>query len=230
MVETKRAPLGKKEVIAKVVSIQSQPSHDIWAFGVVMYEAICGVPLSPYACRGKRAMSANEIARIGKWDESNLERALRHADADDVHALQILRILLHHDPNKRYSTLREALEHPFFSGSSEDRVLKKKENIDSRSSTRPGHPSSSTTQHSRRVKHSTRDQVAKNGISEGLRHLDQENSDNGLPRGTNNNKKFKGCDESIASGKSRGSIMTGMRFTNRKMKGLKERMKGRGQI
>lgn len=64
VVETKRAPLGKKEVVAKVVSIPAQPTHDIWAFGVVMYEAICGVPLSPYACRGKRAMSANEGMNI----------------------------------------------------------------------------------------------------------------------------------------------------------------------
>eukprot|EP00571_Detonula_confervacea_P013879 CAMPEP_0172301032 /NCGR_PEP_ID=MMETSP1058-20130122/3005_1 /TAXON_ID=83371 /ORGANISM="Detonula confervacea, Strain CCMP 353" /LENGTH=2063 /DNA_ID=CAMNT_0013011021 /DNA_START=194 /DNA_END=6385 /DNA_ORIENTATION=+ len=226
VVETKRAPLGKKEVVAKVVSIQAQPSHDIWAFGVVMYEAICGVPLSPYACRGKRAMSANEIARIGKWDELSLERALRHADPEDVNALQILKHLLHHDPNKRYSTLREALEHPFFSGSSDDRVLKKKDGADS-ISTRPGHPSATTTHQSRRGKNTPRDQVVKNGISEGQKNgisnfIDQENSANGVPR------RMKGCDESIASGKSRGSIM-GLKF-NSKMKGLRERMKGRGQI
>jgi len=228
VVETKRAPLGKKEVIAKVISISASPSHDIWAFGVLMYEAICGVALSPYACRGKRAMNANEVAKVGKWDESSLQRALRHVDARDVNALQILRNLLHHNPNRRYSTLREALDHPFFNGSSEDRVLKKREGGEARP-THPSHPSSTTTQ-SRHAKNTARDQVLKNGISEGLRFLDQENSDNGVPRSAKNTKsrKVKGCDESIASGKSRASIMS---FSNKlKMKGLRERMRGRGQI
>ena len=134
-----------------------------------MYEAICGVPLSPYACRGKRAMSASEIAKIAKWDESSLERALRHVDPDDVNALEILRRLLHHNPNERYNTLREGLEHPFFNGSSEDRALKKRESTggDARSTTRPSH--SSATLQSRHGKNTPRDQVLKNGISEGLR-------------------------------------------------------------
>mmetsp|Transcript_33037 Transcript_33037/g.60884 ORF Transcript_33037/g.60884 Transcript_33037/m.60884 type:complete len:596 (-) Transcript_33037:94-1881(-) len=231
VVETKRAPLGKKEVVAKVVSIQAKPSHDIWAFGVVMYEAICGVPLSPYACRGKRAMSANEIAKIGKWDGPSIERALRHVDPSDTDALGILRRLLHHDPNERYNTLREALEHPFFSGSSEDRVLKKRESSggDTGSATLPSHSSLQ----SRHGKNSARDQarkneVVKNGLSEGLKFLDQENSDNGVPRSAMHNSKKVTGDESIASGKSRGSIMS---FSNKlKMKGLRERMRTKQQI
>eukprot|EP00584_Thalassiosira_punctigera_P000378 CAMPEP_0172539274 /NCGR_PEP_ID=MMETSP1067-20121228/10496_1 /TAXON_ID=265564 ORGANISM="Thalassiosira punctigera, Strain Tpunct2005C2" /NCGR_SAMPLE_ID=MMETSP1067 /ASSEMBLY_ACC=CAM_ASM_000444 /LENGTH=2104 /DNA_ID=CAMNT_0013324925 /DNA_START=492 /DNA_END=6806 /DNA_ORIENTATION=- len=238
VVESKRAPLGKKEVVAKVVSIQAKPSHDIWAFGVVMYEAICGVPLSPYACRGKRAMTANEIAKIGKWDEPSLERALRHVDPNDINALGMLRQILHYNPNERCSTLREALEHPFFSGSSEDRVLKKRESSDgdSRSATRN---SAATLQSSRHGKNSARDQarkneVVKNGLAEGLaaglKILDQENSDNGVPRTAlqQQNGKVKGDHESTASGKSRGSIMS---FSNKlKMKGLRERMRARGQI
>jgi len=230
VVETKRAPLGKKEVVAKVVSIQAHPTHDIWAFGVVMYEAICGVPLSPYACRGKRAMSANEVAKIGKWDEASVERALRHVDSEDENALGILRQLLHHNTNRRYNTLREALEHPFFSGSSDDRVLKKRESRDAaRSTETPGPGHSSSTLPSRHGKNTPRDQLVKNGVSEGLKYLDQENSDNGVPRSTKHGKKVKGvCDESIASGKSRNSIMS---FSKQwKVKGLKERMRARGQI
>ena len=166
-------------------------------------------------------MSANEIARIGKWDELSLERALRHADPEDVNALQILKHLFHHDPNKRYSTLREALEHPFFSGSSDDRILKKKDGTDTRPLFSNYHPSKSPRQ-----KYTQRPSV-KNRISEGQKNgisnfIDQENSANGVPR------RMKGCDESILSGKSRCSIM-GLKF-NPKMKGLRERMKGRGQI
>lgn len=210
VVESKRAPLGKKETSAKVIAIQARPSHDIWAFGVVMYETICGVPLSPYACRGKRAMSAGELSKIGKWDDVSLERALRHVDPNDQHALQILRKLLHHNPHERFRTLREALEHPFFSGSTDDRILKRREEIDCRN-----------------VKNPLRSQVVKDDLAKNVRSLDLENSNNGLPfnpRGINT--KVKGCDESIVSGKSRGSMMS---FSN-KVFGLRERMRGRHHI
>lgn len=168
------------------------------------------------------------MAKIGRWDESSLDRALRHVDADDVNALQMLRHLLHHDPNQRYNTLREALEHPFFNGSSEDRVLKKREGGDTRSTStkQQGHASTNATMNTSR---NVRKAVVKNGISEGLRYLDQENSANGVSVSRSaknkNSKKVKGCDESVASGKSRASIMS-----FKKMKGLRERMRGRGQI
>jgi serine/threonine protein kinase len=169
VVDTKRVPLGKKETVAKVISIQARPTHDIWAFGVVMYEAICGQPLSPYACRGKRAMNAVEMSKIGKWDQASLERALRHVDPKDQNALQILRRLLHHNPNERYTTLRTALEHPFFSGDADDRVLVKRE------VSQGNNPISALE--SRPVRNMPNNKVAKN-----YRSLDLENSNNGLSR------------------------------------------------
>ena len=197
VVDTKRAPLGKKEVVAKVVSIPAQPTHDIWAFGVVMYEAICGVPLSPYACRGKRAMSANEVAKIGRWDQASLDRALRHVNPNERDAVSLLRKLLHHNPNKRYNSLREVLEHSFFDGSTEDRVLPKRESAASKPPTQP---------------FATPNQVSKNG--QGSRNnlggfLDQENSNNGISRGLMRSNKKKGNDGvSVASAKSRGSVFS----------------------
>ena len=176
VVENKRAPFAKKEAVAKVVSIESSPTHDIWAYGVVMYEAICGVPLSPYACRGKRAMNANEIAKVGRWDQASLERALRHVDPNDHNALDILSRLLHPDPNQRYNTLREALEHPFYDGSAEDRVVRKP----------------------RARKNDISEGKAKNSISEGLRILD-ENATNGVPR---RNKQKGKDDASVATSRS----------------------------
>lgn len=215
VVETKRAPLGKKEVIAKVISISAKPSHDIWAFGVLMYEAICGVPLSPYACRGKRAMNANEVAKIGRWDEMSLARALRHVDASDQHAIDILHRLLHHNPSQRSNSLREILEHPFFSGSPEDRILKPRDSSDARST----RSQTSASVQSRQVPNEPRDRTAKNvQLSEGLRRLDQENAMNGtFPRGVN--KKVKGSGESVVSQRSQGSAMS------QKMRGLRDRMK-----
>jgi len=211
VVETKRAPLGKKEIVAKVISIQAQPTHDIWAFGVLMYEAICGQPLSPYACRGKRAMSAGELSKIGRWDQASLERALRHVDPIDQNGQKILRHLLHHNPKERCTTLREALEHPFFSGNAEDRVLMKRE---------VSHGNPVVALEGRQMKNAPK--VAKNSMS-----LDLENLTNGISRHNQavlNNRKVKGCDESIASGKSRGSMFSS------KMFGLRDRMKGRHQM
>ena len=134
-----------------------------------MYEAICGQPLSPYACRGKRAMNAVEMSKIGKWDQASLERALRHVDPKDQNSLQILRRLLHHNPNERYTTLRLALEHPFFSGDADDRVLVKRE------VSQGNNPISALE--SRPVRNVPNNKVAKN-----YRSLDLENSNNGISR------------------------------------------------
>lgn len=115
MVENKRVAIGKKGAAAQVVPIQAQATYDIWAYGVVVYEAIAGVPLSPYACRGKRAMTNTEIGKIGMWDEHSLRKSLRHV-ADDPIARDLLKRLLHHDPARRISSMRLVLEHPFFNG------------------------------------------------------------------------------------------------------------------
>ncbi|GKY97418.1 hypothetical protein MPSEU_000700300 [Mayamaea pseudoterrestris] len=113
-VENKRTPIGKRTVSAESVSITADPTYDIWAYGVVLYEAIAGAPLAPYACRGKRAMTEAEIAKIGSWDDQSVRKALKHID--DPAACDILKQLLHHDPNHRIASMRMVLEHPFFTG------------------------------------------------------------------------------------------------------------------
>lgn len=119
VVENKRAALGKKAISAVVVSIPARPSYDVWAYGVVLYEAIAGVPLSPYACRGKRAMSSLEVAKVGHWDEQNLKRAMKHLPAvvDDVARSLIIK-MLHYSPDERFTNMRQVLEHPFFASAS----------------------------------------------------------------------------------------------------------------
>jgi serine/threonine protein kinase len=117
-VENKRASIGtigKKTFVAHPVSIIAHPTYDIWAYGVVVYEAIAGVPLAPYACRGKRPMTVNEVGKIGNWDEYSLRKALKQISDDDV-ARDLLRHLLHPDPEVRVSSMRMVLEHPFFTG------------------------------------------------------------------------------------------------------------------
>ena len=214
VVETKRAPLGKKEAIAKVISIAAKPSHDVWAFGVLMYEAICGVPLSPYACRGKRNMNANEVAKIGRWDEISLARALRNVDAYDHNAIDILGRLLHHNPSQRSNSLREILEHPFFTDSPEDRILKSQKKSDAHSTL----SRASVPKQTRYVPNERRHMMPKKvQLSEGLRRLDEENAMNGVPRGVN--KKVRGSEESIVSQRSQGSTMS------QKMRGLRDRVK-----
>jgi len=100
---------------ATVVSIPADVTYDIWAFGVVVYEAIAKAPLSPYACRGKREMNAAEVYKIGMWDENSIRKALKHIQDDEV-ARDLIKQLLHHDPGRRFPSMRAVLEHPFFSG------------------------------------------------------------------------------------------------------------------
>lgn len=112
MVEkAKRSSIGKKSVGAKVISIPAQTTYDIWAYGVVLYEAIAAMPLPPYACRGKRAMSQVEIAKIGKWDEGSLKKALKVIN--DYEARDLLKMLLCSE-EKRAKSMKDVLEHNFF--------------------------------------------------------------------------------------------------------------------
>jgi hypothetical protein len=118
LVEAKRSSLGKMDFASCVVSLSARPTHDIWAYGVLLYEAISGVPLSVYACRGKRAMSSSEFAKIGQWDDRSLKKALRHVDDDFETAKDLLRLLLQPEPEKRIGSMRTVLEHSFFADAS----------------------------------------------------------------------------------------------------------------
>jgi serine/threonine protein kinase len=111
--ENKR--MAKKGAAAEVIPIPAQATYDIWAYGVVLYEAIARVPLNPYACRGKRAMTMSEVAKIGTWDEQSVKKALKSIP-DDAVARDLLAQLLHHDPARRVTSMRQVLDHPFFTG------------------------------------------------------------------------------------------------------------------
>lgn len=116
-VENKRVPIGKKHAAGQVISIRADPTYDVWAYGVIVYESIAGTPLGPYACRGKRAMSQAEVCKIGAWDDNNMRKALRQVPEDET-THDLLRKILHPDPERRISSMRTVLEHPFFSGAS----------------------------------------------------------------------------------------------------------------
>lgn len=115
-VESRKINLGKKQVNASVISLPAQPTYDVWSFGVIVYESLANQPLAPYACRGKRQMNNSEVAKIGKWDETSLKKALKHIDSDklDSQAKSFVKKILHWDPKKRFTSMRKVLEHPFF--------------------------------------------------------------------------------------------------------------------
>ena len=144
IVVEKRGSMGaignKKNMTATVISIPADATYDIWAYGVVVYEAIAGVPLSPYACRGKREMNTSEVCKIGLWDDHNVRKALKHVQEDDI-ARDLLKQLLHPDPTRRFTSMRQVLEHPFFSGS-------KVEGIRNNNSSDPTSPNTLSTNHS----------------------------------------------------------------------------------
>ena len=116
---------GKERKTAKVVSITAKQSHDIWAFGNVVYEAVAGVPISAYSHRGQRVKSSN-LAKIARWDESSLQRALRHIDEKDILARDVISKLLNPDPSKHFQSIRDVIADPFFNTDYGDRKIKKK--------------------------------------------------------------------------------------------------------
>ena len=60
-------------------------------------------------------MSTAEVSKIGMWDENSLKKALRHIPEDDGGmARQLIRFILHPDPKKRATSMRQVLEHPYF--------------------------------------------------------------------------------------------------------------------
>ena len=112
--KTRNVSLGEKNVGAAVVPVSADATYDIWAFGTIMYEALAGLPLSPYrsAYKAKRAMTTAELFKVGQWDERSLRKALRHIN--DEAALDLLKILLHPNPKSRVQSMRDALRHPYF--------------------------------------------------------------------------------------------------------------------
>ena len=116
---------GKERKTAKVISIPAKPSYDIWAFGAMVYEAVAGVPLSTYSHRGQRVKSSN-LAKIARWDELSLTRALRHIDDEDKLARDVISKLLNPDPSLRFQSIREVVSDPFFNTDYGDRKIKMK--------------------------------------------------------------------------------------------------------
>lgn len=114
VLETRNVSLGEKNVGAAVVSIDGTATYDIWAFGTIIYEALAGLPLSPYrsAYKAKRAMTTAELFKVGQWDDRSLRKALRHIS--DENAQDLIKKLLHPNPELRAQSMREALEHPYF--------------------------------------------------------------------------------------------------------------------
>ncbi|KAL9185574.1 hypothetical protein ACHAXT_003351 [Thalassiosira profunda] len=102
--ETRNVSLGDKNVGANLIPIAADVTYDIWAYGVIFYEAVAGLPLSPYRSlhKAKRALTTAELFKVGQWDERALRKALRHIDGNDKAR----------DLAKK--SMREVLEHPFF--------------------------------------------------------------------------------------------------------------------
>ncbi|KAL7539641.1 hypothetical protein ACHAXR_009826 [Thalassiosira sp. AJA248-18] len=113
--ETRNVSLGDKNVGAAVVPIAIDPTYDIWAYGTIFYEAVAGLPLSPYRSlhKAKRALTTAELFKVGQWDERSLRKALRHIGGDES-VKDLVKKLLHPNPNARAQSMRDVLEHPFF--------------------------------------------------------------------------------------------------------------------
>jgi serine/threonine protein kinase len=85
---------------AHSISITAQETYDIWAYGVVVYEAVAGAPLTFLE------EHSVVVALQGIQDEV--------AQIQDEVAQGLLRQLLHPDPKQRMSSMKSVIDHPFF--------------------------------------------------------------------------------------------------------------------
>jgi len=68
-------------------------------------------------------MSSSEVAKIGQWDEHCLKKAIRHLPPEiDENAKSLIKSLLHYNPDLRFNSMRQVLDHPFFASSSSSRI------------------------------------------------------------------------------------------------------------
>jgi len=98
---------------AKVSSIPAQPTYDIFAFGVLIYEIIeqTTFPL----CKFNRSMAKNaKTAKISRFNALALERALKKVEFRDPIARDLLYQMLQPKVAKRIASMRDVLNHPFF--------------------------------------------------------------------------------------------------------------------
>lgn len=80
--ETRNVSLGDQNVGASLIPVASDPTYDIWAYGVLFYEAVAGLPLSPYRSlhKEKRQLTTAELFKVGQWDDRSLRKACRHIE------------------------------------------------------------------------------------------------------------------------------------------------------
>ena len=96
----------------KIVSIPAAHTLDLWAFGVMMYQLLCGVPLSLYAPSPDR--NAN-VKSVKSWNDKALSKALTQLRMKDEAAADLLSGLLQPKPSRRIASMKEVLAHRFFS-------------------------------------------------------------------------------------------------------------------
>lgn len=114
----------KERKTAKVVAVEASPAIDTWAFGHMVYESLSGVPLSAYSHRGQRVKSSN-LAKIARWDDHALQRALRFIDVEDTLARDVVSKFFNPDPEQRFKSIRDAIADPFFNTDYGDRKINK---------------------------------------------------------------------------------------------------------
>ena len=111
-VDVKRSLFLRKPRKVEIVSIEAKPTFDIWAYGVMMYEIICGTTLSLYVASKGKKYARNQ--KIGKFGEQNLRKALKYVERFNPLAADLLSKMLQPDPEDRVVSMRDVLQHTLF--------------------------------------------------------------------------------------------------------------------
>ena len=103
---------GKQHVVAYV-------HHDVWSYGLIAYEMLTSQALFPSDANGR--IVQEEEHRLCSWTSlrtENLEHVLKNDTKSDTHAKhlaqELLKNCLEGDPTKRYQSMSDVLNDPYF--------------------------------------------------------------------------------------------------------------------
>jgi len=109
---SRRRQLFKKNASAKVKSVISHPTFDIWAFAVLMYEVLSGKPMGVFA-KGP-LQNQVDLVSLGRLRTKDIGTMVKGLKSQHPLAVDLLKKMLHPNPSKRLNSMNEVLMHNVF--------------------------------------------------------------------------------------------------------------------
>lgn len=116
--DTERDQLEElEEDTEKITRVEANFTHDVWMFGMIMFELLAAKPL--FHCHTNGDLANREKQRLLSWkclELDDLQLVMQFNGTSDGCAINLLQKCLQGNPTKRYQSMVEILQDPYFSG------------------------------------------------------------------------------------------------------------------